>query len=679
MHHRAPVTLIRSFPHASHTRLSQTPTSSPLPPVLAGPILRRLEPDRLVLWLVGSAPLRLTLLLEPNGEPARQVSLDATCCRLLPIGRHAYLHLIDVSLPEPLPQDAMVHYDLIVSAEDGWQAGIAQWAPHLLHDGTTRPSLVLRSRADNILYGSCRKPHHRSADGLARADGLLAGQIAQADARPAMLMLCGDQVYADDVAGPMLAMIHALIQRLGLYGERLDGAVVSDSAELYAHPAGYYRREDLLPAFKSNEALRERFFGGVEKPIFTTANAHNHLVTLAEVLAMYLLVWSPVPWQLLPEPEMPALDAGHAQRWQRELGALQGFRRELPSAARLLAHVQTLMIFDDHDITDDWNLSAKWEATAYGHPFSRRIVGNALIAYMLCQGWGNRPDVFGAVLDDTDALLAAPDDKGRLDAAAQDALVDRLLSFKRWDYVLRTRPTVIVLDTRTRRWRNRRLPSRPSGLMDWESLVELQHELLDETAAVIVSPTPMFGVKLIEVIQRICTYSGHALTVDAENWMAHRGAASVMLNIFRHSRTPGNYVILSGDVHYSFAYDVQVRDSDRTPHIWQITSSGIKNEFPRRLLDWLDRLNRWLYAPRSPLNWFTQRRDLAIVPRLPDRRRRGERVWNGSGIGQVWLDAQGRPARILQHNADGQPSTQFLKPDQDQPEMAADKHPATDG
>src|SRR5690606_22180287 len=220
------------------------------------------------------------------------------------------------------------------------------------------------------------------------------------------LMLCGDQVYADDVAGPMLAMIHALIQRLGLYGERLDGAVVSDSAELYAHPAGYYRREDLLPAFKSNEALRERFFGGVEKPIFTTANAHNHLVTLAEVLAMYLLVWSPVPWQLLPEPEMPALDAEHAQRWQRELEALQGFRQELPRAARLLAHVQTLMIFDDHDITDDWNLSAKWEATAYGHPFSRRIVGNALIAYMLCQGWGNRPDVFGAVLDDTDALMA---------------------------------------------------------------------------------------------------------------------------------------------------------------------------------------------------------------------------------------------------------------------------------
>src|SRR3546814_21105872 len=97
-----------------------------------------------------------------------------------------------------------------------------------------------------------------------------------------MLMLSGDQVYADDVAGPMLAAIHALIRCLGLYGECLEGAVVSDSESLYVHPASYYRREDLLPAFKSNEALRERFFGGVEKQIFTTANAHNPLVTLAE-------------------------------------------------------------------------------------------------------------------------------------------------------------------------------------------------------------------------------------------------------------------------------------------------------------------------------------------------------------------------------------------------------------
>ncbi|MEN3277741.1 MAG: hypothetical protein V7631_3531 [Massilia sp.] len=651
--------------------------------MLAGPILRRLEPGRLVLWLVGSAPLDLTLVLAPKAGAPRRVALDARRCRVMRVGRHACVHLIDVALPEPLPQDTIIEYDLLVTQGDGNEAGIGDWAPHLLHAGSTRPNMVLRSRSDNILFGSCRKPHHPARDGLARADALLADHVERADERPAMLMLCGDQVYVDDVAGPMLAAIHALIRRLGLYGETLEGAVVDHSEALYRHPASYYRREELLPAFKSNDALRDRFFGGSEKPIFTTANAHNHLVTLAEVMAMYLLVWSPVPWQLVADAPVPALEPKYADRWRRESKALVGFCRDLPQAARLLAHVQTLMIFDDHDITDDWNLSARWETTAYEHPFSRRIVGNALIAYMLCQGWGNRPDVFETALDDMAVLtstaaaadVAADVADQRLDAPLQDALITRLLSFRQWDFVVRTKPTIIVLDTRTRRWRDRRRPGHPSGLMDWESLTELQHELLDETAAVIVSPAPMFGVKLIEVVQRVATFAGLALTVDAENWMAHRDAASSMLNIFRHSRTPGNYVILSGDVHYSFAYDVEVRDSDRTPHIWQITSSGIKNEFPRRLLDWLDRLNRWLYSPRSPLNWFTPRRDLALTPRLPDRRRHGERVWNGAGIGQVWLDAQGRPVRIMQHNADGRPSTRFLAPEQEASLAAAAEQP----
>ena len=630
------------------------PTAS-LPPVLAGPILRRLEPGRVVLWLVGSAPLALTLVLAPRGGTAQRLALDAQRCRVLRIGVHAYIHLIDVALDAPLPQDTLIDYDLLT---DG--AGVAQWAPHLLHAGAAMPSMVLRSRADNLLYGSCRKPHHPSRDGLARADALLAAHIGQADERPAMLIMCGDQVYVDDVAGPMLAAVHALIHRLGLYAECLEGATVEDSEALFAHPDSYYRREKLLPAFKSNDDLRDKFFGGTEKPIFTTANAHNHLVTLAEVMAMYLLAWSPLPWQIVAGAPPPRLDAKCTQRWERESAAMRGFCEDLPQAARLLAHVQTLMIFDDHDVTDDWNLSAKWEATAYEHPFSRRIVGNAVMAYLVFQAWGNRPDVFTKALDDLDALLAAPDASGRLAPQAQDTLIRQLAAFNQWDYVLRTQPAIIVLDTRTRRWRNRRTPGHPSGLMDWESLVDLQQELMDEPAAVIVSAAPMFGVKLIEVVQRIATFAGFALTVDAENWMAHRGAGSSMLNIFRHSRTPGNYVVLSGDVHYSFAYDVEVRESDHPPHLWQITSSGIKNEFPPRLLDWLDRLNRWLFSPRSPLNWLTQRRDLAINPRLPDQRRQGERVWNGAGIGQVWLDGHGRPLRIVQHNADGRPSTEFL-------------------
>ncbi len=109
-------------------------------------------------------------------------------------------------------------------------------------------------------------------------------------------------------------------------------------------------------------------------------------MTFAEVMAMYLLVWSPVAWGLI-NPAAPALTPERLQRYTLEQTRIDGFKAGLGNVARALAHLPSLMIFDDHDITDDWNLSAQWEETAYGHPFSKRIIGNALIAYMLCQGW----------------------------------------------------------------------------------------------------------------------------------------------------------------------------------------------------------------------------------------------------------------------------------------------------
>ena len=631
------------------------PQPDTLPAVITGPLLRRLEPRRLVIWLVGSRVLALSLkLIIPQGE-TRTIDLDTTHCQVVPVGRHAFIHLIDVQLDDALPLDVAIGYDLLID-----NIGIAEWAPHLLYAENQPPNFVLHSRIRQLVHGSCRKPHHRADEGLLCVDRLLAEAHTPTE-RPALLMMSGDQIYADDVAGPMLRAIHALIARLGLFDEYLEGAVVDDSASLYEHRASYYHRADLLPALDSNETLRERFFGGVKKPIFTSSTADNHLVTFAEVIAMYMLAWSPTPWTLIA-PQVPQLSAEEHQRYAREQVHIDKFRDGLPGVARVFAHLSTLMIFDDHDITDDWNLSAQWEETAYGHPFSKRIIGNALLAYMLCQGWGNQPDVFGELLSQTRALTTHVQDN-HLQACAHDDLLEALLKFQRWHYVLPTTPALVVLDTRTRRWRSEFALKQPSGLLDWEALSELQQELLDHPSAIIVSPAPIFGVKLIETVQKVFSWCGYPLLVDAENWMAHRGAAQVILNIFRHSRTPGNYVILSGDVHYSFVYEVLIRHRNAGPRIWQITSSGIKNEFPPRLLEWFDRLNRWLYSPRSPLNGFTRRRSMQVVPHIPQHAEAGERLWNSAGIGQVYFNQQGQPEAIYQHNADGKPRTRMVAPE----------------
>ncbi|MCI0510136.1 MULTISPECIES: alkaline phosphatase D family protein [Chromohalobacter] len=635
-----------------------------LPDVLAGPILRRALPNRLVIWLVGSRSLDLTLTLHVDDAqvPNQRFTLDSSLCRRLPVGERAWLHLIDVPLATPLPHDRPIGYDLrVADGGDGSTAGIADWAPHLLYDGADRPCFVLRARFDSLLHGSCRKPHHPSGDGLVRADAHVEASRDTFERMPAALLMTGDQIYADDVAGPLLVAIHALIRRLGLFGECVQGALVEDADGLYAHPDTYYHRERLLPAFKANDKLRERFFGGVRKPVFTTSSAHNHLITLAEVTAMYLLTWSPTPWALI-EVERPPLDDALAETFDTEAATIAAFREGLPRAARVMAHLPTLMIFDDHDVTDDWNLSAAWEETAYGHPFSRRIIGNALLGYLLFQGWGNDPDAFRSLWPTLGALFEHRDAEGRLDCQTQDALLEQLYAFDHWHYQLPSTPRLVVLDTRTHRWRSERRRHHPSGLMDWEALSELQQTLLGQHAVIVVSPAPMFGVKLIEGIQRLFTLVGKPLLVDAENWMAHRGAASVMLNIFRHTRTPGNYVILSGDVHYSFVYDIEIRHRRHGPRLWQITSSGLKNEFPVRLLDVFDRLDRWLYAPASPLNWFTKRRPMHIRPRQPQGASHGERLWNQAGIGLVNLDTQGRPASVAQLGADGS-TTYFLTDD----------------
>jgi len=665
--------VIRYSPAGLFEQIEATPTSlkmstTALPLVLAGPILRRLTPQRLTLWLALREPLRARLTLTHDGEsrPPYRLEPGTAACRLLTAGSRLHYLLIDLPLDESLPVDRWISYDLALQPLDGpdqpW-LGWSDWAPDLCYPGRSAPGFMLPARVGALLHGSCRKPHHPGGDGLAQADRLLARCLTAGpettepaldeglSAWPSLLLLSGDQIYADDVAGPMLRAIHELIPRLGLPTESLPGAEetgLENAEALYRHPAGYYRRETLLPRHKRNYAVVEVLFGGVEKPIFTSDSAHNHLVTLGEVLAMYLLVWSPALWEGLELEPPPGLNDASRSLYGQEREWIDAFVADLPAVRRLFAHLPVAMIFDDHDVTDDWNLSREWEEIAYEHPFSNRVIGNALVGYLLNQGWGNRPEAFGdELLEQLQRALNAPG------SGEYETYIEGLLRFDQWHYDWPTTPPLVVIDSRTRRWRAETAARQPSGLMDWESLTDLQLTLRGHDAVLLVSPAPIFGVKLIEAIQSVFTWFGHPLLVDAENWMAHPGAAHVILNVFRHPKTPQHFVVLSGDVHYSFVYDVEMRGRRRGPDIWQICSSGIRNEFPPRLLAVLDHLNRWLYSPRSPLNWFTRRRRMRVIPRKPEGTPTGRRLLNGSGIGLVELNEEGSPWRIRQLLADG--------------------------
>lgn len=629
-----------------------TPFDTPLPAILAGPILRHVSPDTLIVWLVCSEACHVTLQCYEQDDYEDKLLAEAQFAPhhegYIRLAEHVHLHLLVLKPQHTFPQDKWLSYDVGVERE-----GKARWLqellPHILYDDEPRPCFVIKSYLNQILHGSCRRPHYHGSDGMLEIDRALHLTHTTRDDladQPALLLLTGDQVYMDDVAGPMLLAIHQVIKKLGFPREHLSGSRIKDSHELHRNLDAYYHRAELLPELGSDgRDVKKTFFTSSKKPIFTSSSADNHLISLAEMMTMYLLVWSPQLWAYADLDSIRFPDEKRQQRYEKELPAIKRLRSEVATVQRVLANLPVYMIFDDHDITDDWNLSRKWEENAYGHPFSKRIIGNALIAYLVCQGWGNAPQNFPEAMLNAIRYVV----KGNAEYEHEQLVID-LIAFNGWEYKVQTEPPIVVIDSRTRRWRSDRKASQPSGLLDWEGLMDLQQALLGHDKGVIlVSPAPIFGVKIIEVVQRFVTLIGYPLLVDAENWMAHRKAAYTILSIFRHRRTPHNFVILSGDVHYSFVYDVRIRHHEKTPHIWQITSSGIKNEFPPKLLRFFDRLNRILFFTYSPLNWLTRRRDMRIrqrrVGQFPTRYKH-QRLLNGSGIGRVWLDDQGAPEKI---------------------------------
>ncbi|WCN12340.1 alkaline phosphatase family protein [Marinomonas mediterranea] len=677
-------------------------SNTQLPAVIAGPILRKLDARSATFWLACSEHFDVHFgfflgdCFVGHSSNAPNTLVETTQQNhVIKLSESLWIMLVTVEFQAPLQPNTAITYEVTLSKNNANAAGeipFSDWGKPLCYAQEERPSFVFKPKVDNVLHGSCRKPHHRNAidstnvdcgDGLAVADDHLASIMEQvgsvkvdsvkigsvkADSTkassvkkwPSALVMSGDQIYADDVAGPILNAIHQVIALLGLPSESLPASDANKTFEaLHTRIDLYYQRESVLPMTDLSDQVKKQFFFGGKKPIFTSSTAHNHLMSFSEMVAMYLLVWSPELWPFLNLEAPAELRPETRDQYNHELENINCFVEHLSKARRVMAHLPTAMMFDDHDITDDWNLTAGWEQAAYEHPVSKRIIGNGLMAYFLFQGWGNNPTQFDQAFIKT--YQTAIEELG---TQTHDDVIQTLIRYDRWHYVWETSPALVVLDTRTHRWRSESNLNKPSGLMDWEALTDLQSELINRDSVLLVSPAPIFGVKLIEAIQKVFTLCGKPLLVDAENWMAHSGSAHTLMNLFRHPKTPKNFVILSGDVHYSFAYHVEVKGQSSSPNVWQITSSGLRNEFPDTLLTWFDRLNRWLYAPWSPLNLFTKRRGMWVAPCKPDKRDKGERLLNGAGIGFVRLDGDGAPKEIAQLLPKGE-KVRFLKSDDD--------------
>ena len=323
--------------------------------------------------------------------------------------------------------------------------------------------------------------------------------------------------------------------------------------------------------------------------------ARNHLMALGEFYAALLLAWSPVFWcpaapgEALPLPYDSQSVASFVTDTDAHAVAL--FGAGVPAVRRVLANVPTYMICDDHDVTDDWFMNRLWCRRVLdlgGNTLGRRIVRNALIAYAIFQAWGNTPEQFDTTASSTlggqllTLLSAGKEMTDDLNDPAADGhpavggvsalvgmpnpLADTDLALVRpgssltWHY--RSGPAgwpyeVIVLDCRTLR-RYGKGPVDPPQLLDNGTAPRGNP---DQFAAqlgtpatsgvtLVVAQTPVLGMRFIEDHQR----SLDPKTVfenDAEAWsLSSNGYELMLARLAAHNKA---VILMSGDVHYSFA------------------------------------------------------------------------------------------------------------------------------
>ena len=591
-------------------QFSQTDIAS-LPTVLAGPILRRLTRSRVAVWMALSEDHEVELTVKDTTSSETH-AVTATPHR---IGAHLYVSVLDLLWPgeEGFAADRIYSYRV---SSPGWSSGSGPDHASLGVGGFAEPSFLGPPAAVEglrLFHASCRCPHGGRRDGLAYGDALLAGQSSE---RPHLMVLSGDQIYADHVATFLSARIKGISEHLIGVDEGLDlgGAIQS------------------APLAGRHQASIDMGFT-VDAPY-----GRNHLWGFGEFCAMYLLAFSPALWP--PDSEMgysaaldrdmpggappsftdiggvPADDANDVRFEQEEYEAewlnLCAFYEDLPQVQRLLANVPTLMVFDDHEVTDDWNLGLDWVKQVYAADSrGRQVVANGLAAYALFQHWGNVPGSFAtagtpeaSVLTkltyattpqaspgrDTalQALLGLPD--AGVVATSDDPLTlrDPAGPNIRWDFrfgIGEDWPVdIVLLDERTCRRLHGdggigRVPAEALDAM-WPGSAPGD---TPDTLVILVASAPVLGLHAYEhlVLPAASLFPTGRLFVDNEPWTAHGPSFQHLLRRIAEHR---HVVILSGDVHFAYtrALHYSYSNEDDPSHdvegrAVQFVSSAAKN------------------------------------------------------------------------------------------------------
>jgi hypothetical protein len=497
--------------------------------LILGPMLRYVSRDAATIWVETDAACEVEVL----GRRARTFHVD---------GRHYALVVID-----GLDPGSSAEYEV---ALDGDRA----WPPPTSAFPASRIQTLPDSGPLEIAWGSCRvtapqePPYTLSPtddDQGVGVDALYALTMRMRDqapdAWPRMLLLIGDQVYADELSP------------------------------------------------QTREFIRAR--RSVDEP------PGPEVKDFEEYTWLYREAWS-----------QPAL------RW-------------------LLSTVPSAMIFDDHDVHDDWNTSESWiedmRATSW---WQERIIGG-LETYWIYQHIGNlspaeleQDELYRQVLaaDDAAPLLRAFAERAEREGGGSLWSFSRMLAGTR----------LVVIDGREGRVLSdgtREMLDEPEwAWLEQQLTGDYDHVLIANTLPVLLAPTLHYVEAWNEAVcagawGKRAAIVGEKIRrgLDLEHWAAFQSSFRRLIDLVARAgagslgRAPASIVMLGGDVHQAYLERAAFRRSRQVQSaVWQAVCSPFRNQLSgrerrmlriarrSRILGWLARgLAHLAGVPAPEIRW----------------------------------------------------------------------------
>jgi hypothetical protein len=324
----------------------------------------------------------------------------------------------------------------------------------------------------------------------------------------------------------------------------------------------------------------------------------------------------------------------------------------------LLSTVPSSMIFDDHDVHDDWNTSKTWvtDIRARGW-WDERIVGG-LMSYWLYQHLGNLSPRELADMDLLDRVREA-DDAGPI---LRDYVfkADREVEGTRWSYCRDIGSArLVMVDSRA----GRVLDPGGRSMVDedeWRWIEEhatgdCDHLLIGTSLPLLLAPGMHYLEAWNEAVcdgawGRVASWAGEKVrqALDLEHWAAFGESLERMMSIVRsvgrgeRGEAPASIVALSGDVHHAYLAEVGFAPgTGMRSTAWQATCSPFRNP-----LDNKERTVMRFMASEVASKVMRRLADAAGVERPSVRWRYAhDKPWFDNQV--AMLDLDGRRGRML--------------------------------